>query len=97
VAWGGKHRILPGSLRIASLFSAGILVLLLLIILERAGLATVINHDGVVRYGTWVMAGFFALNTLGNITSKSNWEKMIMTPLSISLCVFCFIIAATAD
>jgi hypothetical protein len=97
VAWGGKHKILPTSLRIASFFSAGILVLLSLIVLERAGLATILNHDGVVRYGTWVMAGFFALNTLGNITSKSKWEKMIMTPVSSSLCIFCFIIAGMAD
>ena len=97
MAWGGRHRILPVGLRIVSFFSAGILVLLSLIILERVDLVTTLNHEGVVRYGTWIMASFFTLNTLGNITSKSKWERMIATPLSTSLCVFCFIIAAIAD
>ena len=97
MAWGGNHRILPTGLRIASFFSAGILVVLSLIIMERVSLVTVFHHHGFVLYSTWVMAVFFALNTMGNITSKSKWEKIIATPLSSTLCIFCFIIAATAD
>jgi hypothetical protein len=97
VAWGGRQRILPVGLRIASFFSTGILVLLSLIILERVDLLTTLNHEGVVRYGTWIMSSFFAMNTLGNITLKSKWERMIATPVSTSLCVFCFIIAVIAD
>ncbi|MGD9143615.1 MAG: hypothetical protein PVG61_07205 [Dehalococcoidia bacterium] len=96
-AWGGRHRILPPGWRIASLVSAGILVFLSLIILERAGLATTLNHSGVVYYGTWITAGFFGSNTLTNLASKSRPEKIIMTPTALTLCILCFIIAAIAD
>ena len=96
-AWGGKHRTLPIGLRIASLVSAGILVVMSLIVLERAGLATVLNHSGAVYYGTWIMAGFFGSNTITNLASKSRLEKSTMTPLALVLCVLCFVIAAIAD
>ena len=68
-----------------------------LIVLERAGLVTTLNHSDVVYYGTWIMAGFFGSNTLTNLASKSRLEKFIMTPAALTLCVLCFVIAAIAD
>jgi len=96
-AWGGKHKKLPPGLRIASLFSAVILILAALIVLERVELITVFDNQEAVKYITWILAAFFGLNTIANLGSSSKWEKIIMTPVALSLCIFCIVIATTAD
>lgn len=41
----------------------------------------------------WIFAGFFALNTLGNLFSKSTTELIFGTLLTLTLSVLCFVIA----
>ncbi len=41
----------------------------------------------------WIFAGFFALNTLGNLFSKSMMELIFGTLLTLTLSILCFIIA----
>jgi hypothetical protein len=88
-AWGGEHRVLPVSLRVGSLLSAFVLGGAAWVVLARAGLVGV---DSVwVRVGTWVFAGLFALNTVGNLASKSAAERYGMTPVTVVL-VGCFLV-----
>ena len=94
-AWGGKHTRLPAGLRIASLFSAAILALAAIIVLERSGVLSIINYPTLVTYGVWIFTVFFALNTVMNFVSRSRPEKCIMTPTAAVLCL-CFLVTATA-
>ncbi|MFC2000905.1 hypothetical protein ACFLUZ_00160 [Chloroflexota bacterium] len=95
-AWGGKYKKLPPVFRIASLFSAGIMVFALIIVLEKANLLSVLHSPKVVTYGIWVLAAFLGLNTIGNFVSRSKWEKRIMTPVSLTLSLLCLTVAITS-
>jgi hypothetical protein len=90
MAWGGQHMRLPMRLRWSSLVSFFILGGAAWIVLARAGLVAPGADHLVVRVLVWVLAGLFALNTLGNLASKSPAERTIMTPTTLLL-VACFV------
>ena len=98
LSWGGRYEgKLPKNLRIASFISSSIFIFGGLCVLERVGIFTFLNRPQVCRYTTLALAVLFALSTLGNLTSKSKAEKKIMAPISISLSIFCFIIALAGN
>ncbi|MEO9531015.1 MAG: hypothetical protein ABJG68_05870 [Crocinitomicaceae bacterium] len=41
----------------------------------------------------WIFAGFFALNTLGNLFSESTTELILGTLLTLTLSILCVVIA----
>ncbi|MBT3362578.1 MAG: hypothetical protein HN837_07025 [Chloroflexi bacterium] len=96
LAWGGKYRILPTRLRIASVFSACVFVFASILVLEKANVFSLLNNSILLTYGVWILTGFFGLNTASNLASRSKWEKRIMAPIALSLCILCIIIAITS-
>ena len=92
-AYGGKYETLPKNLRIMSLIAVGILVFGIIIVLERAEIITLINNTQLTKIVVWIYTGYSTLNTLINAVSKSQWEKRIMTPISLVIAVCCFILA----
>ncbi|MBY9019166.1 MAG: hypothetical protein KGD66_10085, partial [Candidatus Lokiarchaeota archaeon] len=60
--------------------------------LDLSGLMLIFLNPIIPIIAIWILAFYFALNTLTNVLSKSKWEKRIMTPLSLTLSVCCFII-----
>lgn len=92
-AWRGQYRVLPQALRWASLATVGVLGLAVWVVLARAGLVAPGAGSGVGQVATWVFAAFFALNTIGNIASRSRVERYGMTPVTVLL-VICFIVVA---
>ncbi|MBL7127254.1 MAG: hypothetical protein ISS58_08680 [Dehalococcoidales bacterium] len=97
VAWGGKYIKLPPGLRIASIFSVAIYVLASILVLERAAIVSVINKSTVVTTGVWILVAFLALNTLSNLASRSKLEKLIMTPVSVTLGLLCLAVAISSS
>ncbi|HEY90894.1 MAG TPA: hypothetical protein G4O07_03585 [Dehalococcoidia bacterium] len=95
-AWGGKYRILPPGFRIASLFSAVVYIFVSIIVLEKAEAISVIDNLTAVTYITWIFTAFLGLNTISNFISRSKLEKRIMTPVSLTLALLCFIVAFTS-
>ena len=96
-AWGGKYKILPHGFRIASLFAAMIFVFASIIVLEKTEIFSVINSPTVVTYGVWIFAAFLGLNTISNFISRSKLEKLIMTPVSLTLGLLCLTVAITSS
>jgi hypothetical protein len=92
-AWGGQHKILPQRLRWGSMAAALTLVIAAWVILARAGLAAPASDNQAVRIGCWFFAGMFALNTVGNLASKSAIERRVMTPATLLL-LACFVTVA---
>jgi hypothetical protein len=92
-AWGGQYRVLPSNLRWASLASVGVLGLAAWVVLARAGLVAPGAGPVAIRVATWVFAGFWSLNTVGNVASRSAAERYGMTPVALLL-VGCFIVVA---
>lgn len=67
-----------------------------IIVLEKAVIVSVINNSTVVTTGVWGLVAFIALNTLGNLAPPSKLEKLIMTPVSLTLGLLCLTVAITA-
>ncbi|KQU69078.1 hypothetical protein [Phycicoccus sp. Root101] len=91
-AWGGQQDVLPPRLRIGSLVSVLIYVLLGWVLLARAG--QVGGRGAIVGVGAWVIAGFFLLGAAGNLASRSRSERYVMTPVAALLCVLALVVAA---
>ena len=92
-AWGGTQAILPTRLRIASALAVGIWAFAALIILGRAGFRESPAHASFARYGTFVLIGVLALSAIGNVASRSKWERFLWAPLSLILAVLCLVVA----
>jgi len=85
--------VLPPRLRWASVAAVPVLGLAAWAVLARASLLAPGPEAAVVRLSVWVLAGYFLLNTVGNLASKSTLERNTMTPVS-TLLVLCFVAVA---
>lgn len=92
-AWGGSHRILPLKLRIASTFSALILLFFGYVFLQHTGVFFSSDSFLPTKIVVWIFTVFIGVNILGNAASKSQKEKMIMTPLTVILFSLSLVIA----
>ena len=90
-AWGGQHEVLPTRLRVGSLVSLVIYVLIGWVLLTRAGRDS--GGHGIVGVATWVIAGFFLLGAAGNLASRSRPERFVMTPVAALLCALTVVVA----
>ena len=72
----GIGEALPVGYRIASLITVGVLLAAGWIVLGRAGIVASPAMDSTLAIaGTWAIAGFLVLNTLGNLASTSAIER----------------------
>ena len=62
-------------------------LLMLVIVCIHTGLLKVYVNRTVLRIVLWCMAGLFAINTVGNLFSNNDFEKMMFTPLTLILSV----------
>jgi hypothetical protein len=92
-AYGGKYETLPKNLRIISIVAIGIFVFGLISVLIQVGVITIIPNSILFDIVVWVLAFYLSLNTLANLASKSKSEKLVMTPISLSLAICLFIVA----
>ena len=91
-AWGGQHVVLPFRLRVGSLVSLVIYVLIGWVLLARAGQDDGEDH-GILGVATWVIAGFFLLGVVANLASRSRTERLVMTPVALVLCALTVVVA----
>jgi hypothetical protein len=86
---GGRYLgALPNRLRAFSAIAAAILVGGTLVILARAGaIGWPAGADGLLAPAAWAIAAFLALNTLGNLASKSRLERTVFAATTAALAV----------
>jgi hypothetical protein len=88
---------LPGRLRVFSAIAALILAAAAVLVLARAGvIGSPEGVSGIVAALTWVIAGYMALNTLGNLRSRSRLERTLFAAITAALAVLCAYVALTA-
>jgi hypothetical protein len=92
-AWGGQHEVLPPRLRVGSAVSIVLYAAFALVILERAGLATIFGSPGFVQVACWVLFGYFTLGILMNGISRSKPERNTMAPVSLVLAALVLLVA----
>lgn len=95
-AWGGGHERLPVKLRIGSLAAIVIYAAFALIVLERAGLVSLLPYASIARIGIWIVIAYLALGVAMNALSRSKPERYTMTPLALTLCVLALVVAIEA-
>ncbi len=77
--WGGtQDRVLPVGMRVAAGGAAVVLTTMAVVVVRQAGLVG--RPAGWVAPATWTIAGYLAVNTLGNLASKSNVERFVFAP-----------------
>lgn len=94
VLGGRTAGTLPTRLRVASAIAAVILAGAAVIVLARAAVlgwpAAVV---GLLAPACWVIAGYMALNTLGNLKSKSRLERTVFALMTAVLAILCGYVA----
>lgn len=93
---GGKYKILPPKMRIASGISFFIQLFALVIILQTGGIITSGIPFNIARGICFFFAAYLSINVIMNFLSKSKKEKVVMTPLSI-ITAICFWITAISS
>ena len=90
--WGGR---LQNKEDIIIFESISIIVQLLFIsiILIKAGYILIGKYKKTANFFTWILFGLMVLNTLGNLSSNSDLEKWLMTPLTIVLALMVYRLA----
>lgn len=92
IVWAGRIKNRMQMIKM-ELVSIVILVFVAMIICIKLNIIeTNINHT-VVSIATWGVVGLFMLNTLGNLTAKSKFEKYFFGSLTLLMTILSFIIA----
>lgn len=92
IVWGGR---LQGKEQMITfeLTSIIINILMLMVVAIQAGLIKINTNKKVLKVVFWLMFVLFLFNTIGNLLSENELEKIIFTPLTILLSVFCMRLA----
>lgn len=94
-AWGGRHEVLPTRLRVGSAISLLLYAGFALLILEKAGIVSVINQEGITDIAAWVVAAYLLVGVALNLVSRSKPERYTMTPVALVLAVSAVVVAAS--
>lgn len=92
-AWGGKYDVLPDKLRIGSVISIILYIFFAVVILDKAGIIGVIGNSYAVQIAIWVITGYFFVGIAMNAISRSKPERMVMTPVALTLAVLFLAVA----
>ncbi|MEA2228124.1 MAG: hypothetical protein QOF04_1754 [Solirubrobacteraceae bacterium] len=91
-AWGGQNVVLPVRLRIGSAVSVALYAVFTVLILQATGAFSVLP-EGAAGVGIWVLAGYFGLGVALNAASRSRPERLVMTPVTVTLTAVCLALA----
>ncbi|RDI55641.1 hypothetical protein [Nocardia mexicana] len=92
LAWGGRHRVLPPRLRIASAVAPALYALFAVVILDRSGSIDALAEP-VALVGAWIVFACFTLSVVGNALSRSTPERYTGTPLGLVLAFTSLLVA----
>lgn len=68
-------------------------LLMLAIVLHKGGFVKERFSKRVIKTALWAMFALFIVNTVGNLLSVNEIEKLVFTPLTILLALFSFKLA----
>jgi hypothetical protein len=92
-AFQGKY---PPLMRLAAVAQAGLLVLIALIVLSRAGLVLK-QWEDVSSWLVWVVVAFSAVGSVLNTLTPSASERRIWAPITIVMLICSLAVALSAE
>jgi hypothetical protein len=93
--WAGKLKT-AGEMYFYESISIAVNGIFILVVLAKGRIIRVKISPKVINTLLWIFVILFSLNTLGNLTSKSNAETMIATPLTFIFALLCLRIVIDA-
>lgn len=94
MVWGGRLKSLSEMYQFEALSILVNTLFLLIVSLEGKFLKWDVKPP-ILKISLYLMALFFALNTLGNLMSENDTERLIFTPITIALAWLCFKLAVS--
>lgn len=92
IAWGGRLTN-DSEMRVFEAFSIFLNALFLFVVIKKHKQIKQGESSKFINVMLWIMFTLFALNTIGNLFSINNFEKMVFTPVTIILSIACFVLA----
>jgi hypothetical protein len=86
--WAGKLKSIE-EMYVYESISIVINCLLIIIVLVKGQIINLKISPKVINTVLWIFVILFSLNTLGNLTSKTNLETIIATPLTFIFALLC--------
>lgn len=93
LAWGGANAVLSSKMRLASGLSTFIYLAFGWIILEQAGLISILGSPQWLGSVVWALAAYLFIGVLMNAVSRSRPERLVMTPLALALALLTLFVA----
>ncbi len=93
LSWGGQYSgRLPAPMRVASVASAVVLVVLALVVLIRAGLLLPRWH-ALSQKVMWVVVAYCGIAVLAHTFTPSRWERIVWLPMVVILFITGLLVA----
>ena len=83
IAWGGRLKN-DQEMYVFECFSIGIILILIFVLLLKGNFINLQVNERILNFTLWIYFAIFLLNTLGNILSKTNFEKIFSIVTLIS-------------
>ena len=94
--WGGSQpTLLSGSMRVVAVGAAVVLVGMATVVTRRAGLFG--RPTRWLMPATWGVAGYFTLNTVGNLASSSDVERYVFGPSTAAAAALTVVVASRSS
>jgi hypothetical protein len=87
IVWGGRINNSTEMIRFETI-SIISLLLMIFVVSIHAGILKIRLQPIILKIAFWLMAGLFLLNTLGNMQSINENERLIFTPVTFLLFLF---------
>ena len=94
IVWGGRLTD-SSELPLYESISIGLNLLMLFMVLSKAGYSRISMKENTYRIFFGLMCLLFLVNTIGNIFSKNDLERMIFTPFTLILTILFLRLAIT--
>lgn len=92
MVWGGRLNNVSEMYSFEAL-SIALNLLMLAVVSVRSGVMSLGVNPRVIQVLLWAMAAMFILNTVGNLLSINETEKLIFTPITFVLSILCIRLA----
>ena len=95
MVWGGRLNSVSEMYTFETV-SIALNLLMLAVVSVRSGVMSLVVNPRVIQFLLWAMAALFILNTVGNLLSINETEKLIFTPITLILSIFSIRLALVA-
>ena len=96
MVWGGRLKD-SSQMLLFEAISIAVNLLMLGAVAISAGMIKVKINRGLLKAALWTMFAVFLLNTIGNLLSNNETEKLIFTPLTLLLSLFSLRLAISKE